>query len=79
MVEFGATWCIPCAAMIPKLSALADKYPEMLEVAGIFVMEQADGYVIDGTPDYLNKVKKYVDRQVKIFGIILLWTMWKDR
>ena len=62
VVEFGATWCKPCAAVIPELTALTKKYEGQLTVVGVFVQEI--NYEPAGTKEYayINRVKKYVAR-----------------
>ena len=35
IVEFWATWCPPCIASMPHLSALQDKYPNSLQIISI--------------------------------------------
>ncbi|HEY4874315.1 MAG TPA: TlpA disulfide reductase family protein [Puia sp.] len=53
VVEFWATWCIPCKAAIPRLSKLASKYKKKVIVIGI------DIYEMKTTP--VEKVKFFVD------------------
>lgn len=62
VVEFGSTWCTPCAAAIPKLSALAEKYRNKLTVMSFFVMERSTGPNKDKL-DYINTVEKYVSKR----------------
>lgn len=62
VVEFGATWCAPCAAAIPKLSALAEKYKDDLTVTSFFVMEKNVGPNKDKL-DYINTVENYVRKR----------------
>jgi thiol-disulfide isomerase/thioredoxin len=42
VVEFWATWCGPCKANIPKLTALAKKYEGTVSIIGIDVWESTD-------------------------------------
>src|SRR5580693_3675651 len=53
VVEFWATWCIPCIAAMPRLSKLARKYKKKIVVIGIDVLEEKT------TP--MNMVKAFVD------------------
>jgi thiol-disulfide isomerase/thioredoxin len=62
VVEFGATWCAPCAAAIPKLTALANKYRDNLTVISFFVMERSTGPNKDKL-DYISTVEKYVSKR----------------
>lgn len=39
VVEFWATWCLPCRANMPHLTELAKKYAGKLEVLGVSVYE----------------------------------------
>jgi thiol-disulfide isomerase/thioredoxin len=63
IVEFGATWCTPCKAMIPVLSTLQNKYQKDLFVMSVYVMERNENKDLSGTPTYLEKVKKYIEKQ----------------
>jgi thiol-disulfide isomerase/thioredoxin len=40
VVEFWSTWCGPCVAAMPHLSAIANKYKETVTVLGIDIMER---------------------------------------
>jgi thiol-disulfide isomerase/thioredoxin len=40
LVNFWATWCAPCRAEIPELTALASRYPDQLEILGLSIDEQ---------------------------------------
>ena len=42
VVEFWATWCLPCIAGMPHLSEIAQKYKNEATVMGISVMERAN-------------------------------------
>lgn len=53
VVEFWATWCLPCRASMPRLSETARKYQDKITVLSIDVYEK------ENTP--LAKVKKFVD------------------
>ncbi|HEY3404723.1 MAG TPA: TlpA disulfide reductase family protein [Ohtaekwangia sp.] len=59
IIEFGATWCAPCAEAIPELSALADKYDHDAKVISVFVMEQMSR----GQNPYGGNVEKYVKKR----------------
>lgn len=57
VVDFWATWCGPCQAAIPHLTALAHRYPGQLEVVGISISETRKG------PDdlgYVDTVRRFV-------------------
>lgn len=41
VVEFWATWCLPCIAGMPHLSELAEKYRGKVTVSGISVFERS--------------------------------------
>ena len=40
VVEFWATWCLPCIAGMPHLSELASKYKNDVTVSGVSVWER---------------------------------------
>src|SRR5690606_2014755 len=67
VVEFGATWCVPCAAAIPKLTALAEKYKDDVTVISMFVMERNND-PSDAVNGYVNKVEKYVRTRWESIG-----------
>src|SRR5690606_26115174 len=67
VVEFGATWCVPCAAAIPKLTALAEKYKDDVTVISMFVMERNND-PSDAVNGYVNKVEKYVRKRWESIG-----------
>jgi thiol-disulfide isomerase/thioredoxin len=55
VVEFWATWCMPCRASIPKLTATQKKYGEKgFTVIGVSVDQ--------GGADAIKKVQDFVDR-----------------
>lgn len=53
VVEFWATWCKPCIAAIPHLSALAAEYKDRVIFVGIDIHE--------GKTTSMGKVKAFVD------------------
>lgn len=59
VIEFGATWCSPCAAAIPELSALAEKHKDDVQVISFFVMEQLSR----GSGAYGDNVIRYVKKR----------------
>lgn len=63
VVEFGATWCAPCAAAIPKLSSMADKFKGAATVTSIFVMENTKDQPGVAEPGYVSHVEKYVRKR----------------
>ncbi len=53
VVEFWATWCKPCKAAMPHLSALAEKYRDKVTILGIDIYEKKTTSI--------EKVKAFVD------------------
>lgn len=53
VVEFWATWCIPCKAAMPHLSELAREYKDKVSILGIDIYEQK--------ATSKEKVKAFVD------------------
>jgi hypothetical protein len=51
VVEFWATWCVPCRETIPKLSLLAKQNPD-IQVIGVGIWEEDDG----------KNIRSFVDR-----------------
>ncbi|MBT1704457.1 redoxin domain-containing protein [Chryseosolibacter indicus] len=62
VIEFGATWCTPCAAAIPVLSDVSNKYRNEVSVISVFVKENFYSSNKNDT-SYIDKVKKYVDKK----------------
>ncbi len=62
LIEFGATWCTPCAAAIPELNELALQYKGKLTVMSVFVME-ANDHKNDDNPAYVAKVEAYIKKR----------------
>ena len=63
VVEFGATWCKPCAAFIPDLSAFTEKYSGEVEVLSVFVKELNNEPLDTQKPKYIEGVKNYVKKK----------------
>ncbi|BDU78189.1 TlpA disulfide reductase family protein [Mesoterricola sediminis] len=55
VMEFWATWCGPCKAAIPHLTALARQYAGKVTIIGVNVMETGKPEEVD------RKVKAFVD------------------
>lgn len=53
VLEFWATWCAPCAAAMPNLSALSDKYKGKVTILGIDIYEKKT--------TSMKRVKAFVD------------------
>lgn len=53
VVEFWATWCRPCKAAMPHLSALSVKYNDSITVVGIDILENKNTSI--------EKIKNFVD------------------
>jgi peroxiredoxin len=62
LLNFWATWCVPCAKELPHLQRLQDKYKE----AGLQVLTVS----VDG-PERLAKVSSYVGRYGYTFPVLL--------
>jgi len=63
LVEFGATWCTPCAAAIPKLSAAQKKYGDKISVVSLFVMESDADVIVNGVPKHVSRVESYIKKR----------------
>ena len=57
VLEFWATWCKPCVAAMPHLSALAREYRDRVTVLGIDVMESKTTSI--------QKIKAFVKKPLK--------------
>ena len=57
VVEFWATWCGPCRAMIPHLTELQEKYKNKVTIIGVSVLEKNPDYVpvfVESMGDKMN-------------------------
>jgi thiol-disulfide isomerase/thioredoxin len=59
VVEFWATWCVPCKEIMPELSALQRRHAGRLTVIGVDVREAERGEA------QIEAVKKFVAKQGK--------------
>lgn len=59
VVEFWATWCGPCIAMMPHMSELQSEYKDKVTFVGVNVWEEREKY----TQETLDRVKKFVADQ----------------
>lgn len=59
VVEYWATWCGPCKANIPNLTALAKKYAGSVSIAGIDIWELTD----HKDTGYMARVSAFVKRE----------------
>jgi thiol-disulfide isomerase/thioredoxin len=51
VVEFWATWCPPCKASIPHLTAMARAYEDKVTFIGVSVWEQGSGQALEDNVD----------------------------
>jgi len=57
VVEFWATWCGPCRAIIPHLTELQEKYKDKVTFIGVSVLEKNPDYVpvfVESMGDKMN-------------------------
>lgn len=64
VVEFGATWCRPCLAAIPDLSAVSRKFAGQVTVISAFVMEHIDDRADRDNPPYVSRVERFVSKRI---------------
>lgn len=65
LVDFGATWCVPCAKAIPHLTDIAASYRQDLDVIGVFVMESKKSPT---DLSYVGRVEQYVQQKGAIMN-----------
>ncbi|QEH41639.1 TlpA disulfide reductase family protein [Chitinophaga sp. XS-30] len=58
VIEFWATWCGPCRAVMPHLSEMAARYKDKVTIIGFNVLEISAGKNKSG--DYVTKVANFV-------------------
>jgi thiol-disulfide isomerase/thioredoxin len=63
VIEFGATWCKPCIAMIPHLSSLTKEHPGEVNVISLFVMEENNEPLSAKEPVYVSGVQNFIDKR----------------
>src|SRR5690625_821015 len=56
VIDFWATWCVPCKVSIPYLSNLADKYKNKVTFIGIDIWEDRTEH-----PASTQEIKAFVD------------------
>lgn len=59
VVEFWATWCGPCVAMMPHMSELQSEYKDKVNFVGVNVWEEREKYTVET----LERVKQFVADQ----------------
>jgi thiol-disulfide isomerase/thioredoxin len=62
VVEFWATWCVPCKEQMPHLSALQKSQAQRLTIVGVNVREAERGKAL------ADAVRKFVDKQGERMG-----------
>lgn len=65
VVEFWATWCLPCIGNMPHLSELAGKYRDKITVTGVDVMERKN--LPPGRSErFVDSMGKHMDYNVAV-------------
>jgi thiol-disulfide isomerase/thioredoxin len=60
VVEFWATWCVPCKVSFPHLTELAKKYSGRVTFAGVSISESATQQPGGTDISYIPKVEQFV-------------------
>ncbi len=72
VVEFWATWCVPCKMAIPHLTELAKKYDGKVSFIGVDVLEHTkentDQSIIDHATAFVKSMGAKMDYNVAIDG-----------
>mgnify|MGYP003583858893 CR=1 FL=1 len=58
VIDFGATWCVPCKALIPHMTELAKKHKDV-DVLGMFIWEVTNKKDKNDL-SYIKRVENYV-------------------
>lgn len=77
IIEFWATWCIPCKAAMPHLSELARKYKTDITIAGIGIYEQEKN-VLEKSKVFVEKMGYRMDYTVAIQDSNLVEKDWME-
>lgn len=79
VIEFWATWCAPCIAMMPHLSNLARKYRrDSVVIIGIDVDAMAKKIPEKKIQTFVDSMSKQMDYKVAIEDSNLMETAWLD-
>jgi thiol-disulfide isomerase/thioredoxin len=76
VIEFWATWCKPCIAAIPHLSALASKYREKVIFLGIDVYERKNNTSLRKVKAFVDSMGNQMDYNVAAEDSIFMETDW---
>jgi thiol-disulfide isomerase/thioredoxin len=75
VVEFWATWCNPCIAAIPHLSALSGKYEGKLIILGINVKEKKSTS-IDSIKNFIDRLSNQISYNIGVDDNDFMNTNW---
>lgn len=68
LIEFGATWCSPCIAAIPELTAIQQKFKQNVRVVSVFVQEahRENGKHVDIVRSFVKKRAAKIDYSIAV-------------
>lgn len=78
IIEFWATWCLPCIKSIPHLNEIARRYADSVTVIGVAAYEQRDTPEenLKSVANFLKKDSPSIDYRIGFDGTESMSSLW---